>query len=112
MNRRFTGRKNTHANGRSHRADQRHPHHLEEAEEDNALVFRFYEFECRDSEVRLVLPEAASRAAETNLLEREARPLELSREDREIRLPIGHHEITSIKVEFPHSAGGVAPHRG
>jgi hypothetical protein len=64
LNRRFTGRKHTHANGRSHRADQRHPYHLEEAEEDNALVFRFYEFECRDSEVRLVLSEAASRAAD------------------------------------------------
>lgn len=83
---------------------------IKRAEDENALIFRFYEFEGDDSEVRLTLPEPVVRAAETDLMEKEEKPLSLSNA-RELRVPIGHREIKSVKVVFPDAAGMTPPRR-
>jgi alpha-mannosidase len=40
---------------------------IKKAEDDEALIFRYYEFEGKQSQVRLQLPQRATRAAEANL---------------------------------------------
>lgn len=84
---------------------------IKKAEDDNSLIFRFYEFEGGDSQVRLVFPEMALSAVETNLMEKEERPVELAKSGREITMPIGHHEIKSLKVAFQNVAGSLPPRR-
>lgn len=84
---------------------------LKKAEDDNSLIFRFYEFEGKASQVRLTLPEAGSRAIETNLMEKEERPLAFHSDGKEIQTSIGPYEIKSVKVTFPNAAGPTPPRR-
>jgi alpha-mannosidase len=84
---------------------------IKKAEDDNSVVFRFFEFEGKDSPVRLRLPETANSAAETNLMEKEEKTLALGAGGREITTSIGHYEIKTVKVTFPHAAGSVPPRR-
>lgn len=84
---------------------------IKRAEEDGSVVFRFYEFEGKDSQVRLTLPEAATSAVETNLMEKEERQLTLGGGAREIDVPIGHYEIKTVKVTFTNAAGLIPPRR-
>ena len=84
---------------------------LKKAEDDNSLIFRFFEFEGRASQVRLTLPEAGSRAVETNLMEKEEQPLSLHSGGKEILMSIMPYEIKSVKVEFPNAAGPEPPRR-
>jgi alpha-mannosidase len=75
---------------------------IKKAEDDDALIFRYYEFEGKQSQVRLQLPEKAIRAAETNLMEKEEHPLSLSADGRELTVPTGPYEIKTVKVWFAH----------
>jgi alpha-mannosidase len=75
---------------------------IKKAEDDDALIFRYYEFEGKPSQVRLQLPEKAIRAAETNLMEKEEHPLSLSADGRELTVPTGPYEIKTVKVWFAH----------
>jgi alpha-mannosidase len=84
---------------------------IKKAEDDNSLIFRFYEFEGRPAQVRLTLPEAGSRAVQTNLMEKEEQPLALESSGSEIATSIGACEIKSIKVEFQNAAGGTPARR-
>jgi alpha-mannosidase len=84
---------------------------IKKAEDDNSVVFRFFEFEGKDSQVRLTLPETATAAVQTNLMEKEERPLTLGAGGRQIDTPIGHYEIKSVKVTFPNAAGSTPPRR-
>ena len=84
---------------------------IKKSEDDRSLIFRFYEFEGKDSQVRLRLPQAATSAIETNLMEKEETPLSLGSGGREIRAAIGHHEIKTVKVLFPNVAGSTPPRR-
>jgi hypothetical protein len=84
---------------------------IKKAEDNNSLIFRFYEFEGKDCQVRLTLPEAATAAAETNLMEKAERSLSLTPEGREIHIDIGHHEIKTVKISFPNAAGSTLPRR-
>ena len=82
---------------------------VKKAEDDNAVIFRFYEFEGKDSQVRLRLPEAATAVIQTNLMEKEEKPLSLEANGKEVVLPIGRYEIASVKVSFKNDAGGAPP---
>ncbi|MGH9449251.1 MAG: alpha-mannosidase [Terriglobia bacterium] len=84
---------------------------LKKAEDDNSLVFHFFEFEGKDSQVRLGLPEAASSAVETNLMEKEEGSITLGADGKSLNTPIGHYQIKSVKVTFPNAAGSQPPAR-
>jgi alpha-mannosidase len=82
---------------------------IKKAEDDDAVVFRFYEFEGKASQVRLRLPEAATGAVQTNLMEKEEKTLSLEANGREVSLSIGPYEIGSVKVRFKKDAGAAPP---
>ena len=82
---------------------------VKKAEDDNAVVFRFYEFEGKPSQVRLRLPEAATEAAQTDLMEKEEKRLSLEANGREVAVPIGRYEIATVKVSFQKDAGAAPP---
>lgn len=73
---------------------------VKKAEDDGALVFRFYEFAGQESRVHLRLPATASRAAETNLMEKEEHQLTVGTGGREIVVPAHPYEIKTVKVWF------------
>jgi alpha-mannosidase len=84
---------------------------IKKAEGDNSVIFRFYEFEGKDSQVTLTLPQAATSAVETNLMEKEEMPLSLREGSRQISTSIGHYEIKTVKVRFPDAAHRIPPRR-
>jgi alpha-mannosidase len=71
---------------------------LKKAEDDNALVLRFYEWAGKDGEVQLQLPPGAQSAAETDLMERPigALPLQMG----VVKLHAKSYEIKTVKVQF------------
>ena len=82
---------------------------VKKAEDDNAMIFRFYEFEGKTAQVRLRLPEAATGAAQTNLMEKEEKTLSLEANGTEVSVPIGPYEIGTVKVTFKKDAGAAPP---
>ena len=78
---------------------------MKKAEDDSAVIFRFYEFEGKPAQVRLQLPVGATAATQTNLMEKEEKSLSLTGGGREIELAIGPYEIASVKVAFKNDAG-------
>ncbi len=71
---------------------------MKKAEDDNALILRFYEFAGQKADARITLPGTATRAAETNLMEKEEGPLSLQEEGRQVTVPVNPYEIKTIKV--------------
>lgn len=82
---------------------------LKKAEDNDEVVFRFYEFEGKSSQVRLRLPEAATGAVQTNLMEKEEKTLSLGANGKEVSVPIGPYEIATVKVKFSKDAGAAPP---
>lgn len=76
---------------------------LKKAEDSNDLIFRFYEFEGKPTDVKLHLPEAASSATETSLMEKHEKPLTTAQSGRELSIPTGRYEIKTVAVSFPSS---------
>src|SRR5712692_9942282 len=66
---------------------------VKKAEDDDALILRFYEFAGRKSAVRVQLPDKATRAFETNLMEKQEGALTLEADGREVVIPTGPYEI-------------------
>lgn len=81
---------------------------IKKAEDDNALIFRFFEFEGKAVQARLRIPRAATKAAETNLMEKEENEISLA-SGNEVLIPVRPYEIKSVKVFFEHSAGAAPP---
>jgi len=73
---------------------------VKKAEDDDGLIFRFYESSGKSSQVRLRLPEKAASAVVTNLMEKQEGALMLESDGREITIPIGAYEIKTVKVLF------------
>jgi alpha-mannosidase len=82
---------------------------IKKAEGDNAVIFRFFEFEGKPSQVRLRLQESATGASQTNLMEKEEKSLRLESNGSEIVVPIGRCEIATVKVSFRKDAGAAPP---
>jgi alpha-mannosidase len=82
---------------------------MKKAEDDNGVIFRFYEFQGKPAQVRLRLPEPATEAVQTNLMEKEEKTLSLGADGREIVVPIGRYEIATVKAMFRGSAGPAPP---
>jgi alpha-mannosidase len=83
---------------------------LKGAEDDNALVVRFYEWAGKDSEVTIQLPPGAASAAETDLMEK---PIaNLSIHNSGVTFHTKPYEIKTVKVQFagmPQTAAGGKP---
>jgi alpha-mannosidase len=73
---------------------------VKKAEDEEALVLRFYEFAGRQSQVSLRLPARATAAFETDLMEAGERPLTLSADGRSVQVPTGPYEIKTVKVRL------------
>lgn len=84
---------------------------VKKAEDDNALIFRFFEFEGKPAQTRLRLPKAAQRAAQTNLMEEEEEDLPLESDGKAVVVSVTPYEIKSVKVWFAHVAGPTPPAR-
>ncbi len=71
---------------------------LKKAEDENALVLRFYEWAGKDGEVTIQLPPGAESAAETDLMER---PIgNLAVHNGGVTLHTKAYEIKTVKVQF------------
>ena len=71
---------------------------MKKAEDENALVVRFYEWEGKDSDVTLQLPPGAQSATETNLMETPIGSVSLH--DGKVTVHTKPYEIKTIKVQF------------
>ncbi len=72
---------------------------VKKAEDENALVLRFYEWAGKSGDVTLQLPTGAVSASETNLMERPIADLSVS--NGAVKVPIKPYEIKTIRVQFP-----------
>jgi alpha-mannosidase len=70
------------------------------AEDGGGVVVHFYEFAGERAQVHLQLPAPATRAAETDLMEKELQPLPLENDGRQITVPTRPYEIKSVEVWF------------
>ena len=73
---------------------------IKKAEDTGGLIFRFYEFEGKSSDVRLELPGAATSAIETNLMEKNLHPLNLQRGGHEVNIPTAPYAIETVEAIF------------
>ncbi len=80
---------------------------VKRAEDDNALVFRFYEWAGKDGEVKLQLPPGAETASETDLMERPTASLPVKNSNVTLRTKA--YEIKTIKVQYPSTAPAAQP---
>jgi len=71
---------------------------IKKAEDDDGIIFRFYESGGRATEARLRLPAGAQSAVETNLIESEERVLPIA--NGVLTVPVRAYEIKAIKVRF------------
>ena len=79
---------------------------VKKTEDGDALLFRFYEWAGKNSQVQLSVPAGATSATLTNLMEQpEGAPLTVSR-DGKITVPVHPYEIVSVRVEYPHGRSG------
>jgi alpha-mannosidase len=72
---------------------------LKKAEDSDALLLRFYEWAGTTAEVRLSLPEGASGASLTNLMEKPEGE-QLSVTNHQVTVPVHPYEIVSLRVGF------------
>jgi alpha-mannosidase len=68
--------------------------------DDNSLIVRFYEWEGKQGDVHLTLPQAATSASATNLIEAEEGPLNLDASGKVVTVPTNPYEIKTVKVQF------------
>jgi alpha-mannosidase len=73
---------------------------MKKAEDTDSLIFRFYEFEGKATEVRLAVPRKAASAVETDLMERPGKALAIAPSGREVVVPTGPYEIKTVEVTF------------
>ena len=79
---------------------------VKKAEDDNALVVRFYEWAGKQGDVAIQFPTGATSASETDLMERPVGNLSVSK--GEVKVPTKPYEIKTVKVQFsgmPEMAG-------
>ena len=86
---------------------------VKKTEDGDALLFRFYEWAGKNSEVTLTVPSGATAATLANLMEQpEGAPLKLS-QDSKVTVPVHPFEIVSVRVEYPRGgqvgSGGLKP---
>ncbi len=73
---------------------------MKKPEDDDSLIVRFYEWAGKAGDVHLHLPRAATAAFETDLMERQERPLSLASGGTEVVVPTQAYEIKTVKLKF------------
>ncbi|HTZ95560.1 MAG TPA: alpha-mannosidase [Terriglobales bacterium] len=71
---------------------------VKKAEDENALILRFYEWAGKEADVKLSLPPGAQSASETNLMEKTVAPLSL--QNNAVTVHTKPYEIKTVKVQF------------
>jgi alpha-mannosidase len=71
---------------------------VKKAEDDKALIVRFYEWSGKQGEVNLQLPPGAESTTETDLMEKPLGALSMS--GNVVKVPTKPYEIKTIKVQF------------
>jgi alpha-mannosidase len=73
---------------------------VKQAEDDNSLIIRFYEWAGKPAQVKVHLPQAAKAAYDVNLMEKSEQPLTLGATGAEVTVPTKPYEIKSVRVVF------------
>jgi alpha-mannosidase len=68
--------------------------------DDGSLIVRFYEWAGKKGDVHVTLPQAATSATETNLMEKPDHPLSLMSNGAVVVVPTNPYEIKTVKVAF------------
>jgi alpha-mannosidase len=68
--------------------------------DDNSLIVRFYEWAGKKGDVHLTLPQSASAAWQTNLMEVASTQLTLDASGKVVTVPTNPYEIKTVKVQF------------
>jgi alpha-mannosidase len=68
--------------------------------DDNALIVRFYEWAGKKSDIHLTVPEKATSASATNLMESVEGSLSLDSSGTVVTVPTNPYEIKTVKVQF------------
>jgi alpha-mannosidase len=76
---------------------------VKKAEDDDALVLRFYEWAGKETDVKLQLPTGAQAASETDLMERATASLPVR--DGAVTVHTKPYEIKTVKVQFAAKSG-------
>ncbi len=76
---------------------------LKKAEDSDALVVHLYEWAGKDGTIGITVPEGATDAVETNLMEQpQGGTLPMSGSN--LNVPVHPFEIVAVRVDYPHSA--------
>jgi alpha-mannosidase len=73
---------------------------VKQAEDDNSLIIRFYEWAGKSGNVGIRLPRTAKAAYDVNLMEKSEQPLTLNSSSNEVTVPTKPYEIRTVRVEF------------
>jgi alpha-mannosidase len=74
---------------------------VKKAEDSNSLIFRVFEWAGKQSTVTFTVPEGATAATQTNLMEKpEGQPLTIS--GNKVTANISPYEIFTVRVDYPH----------
>jgi alpha-mannosidase len=68
--------------------------------DDNSLIVRFYEWAGKKGDIHLTLPQKATAASATNLMENVAGPLSVDASGKVITVPTNPYEIKTVKLSF------------
>ncbi|HVP53995.1 MAG TPA: glycoside hydrolase family 38 C-terminal domain-containing protein [Candidatus Eisenbacteria bacterium] len=71
--------------------------------DDSSLIVRFYEWTGKKGDIHLTLPEKATSASATNLMESVEAPLSLDATGKVVTVPTNPYEIKTVKVTFAKS---------
>ena len=74
---------------------------MKKAEDNDGVIFRFYEWAGTTGEVRIKVPAGATSASVTNLMEQPESPA-LPVSGDQVTVPVHPFEIVSVRVDYPH----------
>lgn len=76
---------------------------IKKAEDNDGLIFRFYEWAGSSGDVQITVPAGATDATLTNLMEKpEGSPMTMN--GNRVTVPVHPFEIVSVRVSYPHKA--------
>jgi alpha-mannosidase len=75
---------------------------LKKAEDSDALIAHVYEWAGQPANVEITIPNGATGAAETNLLEAAAAS-SATLTAKKITIPIHPYEILALRIDYPHA---------
>ncbi len=73
---------------------------VKQAADGSGTIVRFYEWAGKKGDIHLTLPQAATAAWQTNLMEQPEGSLAVANGGSEVTVPTGAYEIKTVKVAF------------